>query len=143
MALWGATAIGLVIGYRPPKRHTRLDHLSFWQKLGQLDLPGCGLLTAGLTLLLTGLNLGGDLFTWTAAPVLATVIVGIVILIAFGVYEWKLTKTGILHHDLFRGGKNMGRTFAICIGLIFIEGIVLFAYVVFYPVMWVLLFSNF
>jgi hypothetical protein len=143
MALWGATAVGLIIGYRPPKRHTRLDHLSFWQKIGKLDLPGCGLLTAGLTLFLTGLNLGGGLFTWTAAPVLATVIIGIVILIAFGVYEWKFTKTGILHHDLFRSGKNMGRTFAICIGLIFIEGIVLFAYVVFYPVMWVLLFSNF
>lgn len=135
MALWGATAIGLFFGYRPPKRHTRLDHLSLWQKLGRLDLPGCGLLTAGLALLLTGLNLGGSIFEWSNASVLATLVVGIVTLLAFGIYEWKFTKTGILHHDLFRGGENRGRTFAICLGLIFIEGILLFAYVIFYPVL--------
>lgn len=137
MALWGVTAVGLFVGYRPPKRHTRLDHLSLWQKLGRLDLPGTGLLTAGLTLFLTGLNLGGGIFTWSSAPVLATLLVGIAVLIAFGIYEWKLTRTGILHHDLFRGGKDRGRTFAICVGLIFIEGILLFAYVIFYPTLYV------
>src|ERR1700754_4715586 len=99
MALWGLTAVGIFVGYRPPKRHTRLDHLSFWQKLTHLDLPGFGLLTKGLTLFLTGLNLGGGLFSWTNARVLALLIVGIVVLIGFGVYEWKGTKTGILHHE--------------------------------------------
>ncbi len=137
MALWGVTAIGLFVGYRPPKRHTRLDHLSIWQKLGRLDLPGFALLTAGLTLLLTGLNLGGGIFTWSSTPVLATMIVGIVILIGFGIYEWKFTRTGILHHDLFSGGKNRGRTFALCVGLIFIEGILLFSYIIFYPTLYV------
>jgi hypothetical protein len=135
MGLWVATAIGILVGYRPPKRHTRLDHLSIWQKLGHLDLPGFGLLTTGLTLFLTGLNLGGGLFSWTNARVLATLIVGIIILLSFGVYEWKGTKTGILHHDLFRGGKAAGRTFAICVCLIFIEGIMLFSYIIFYPVL--------
>lgn len=135
MAFWGLTAIGLFIGYRPPKRHTRFDHLSFWQKLGRLDLPGTGLLTAGLTLFLTGLNLGGGIFTWSSAPVLATLIVGIVVMIAFGLYEWRFTKIGILHHDLFHGGRNRGRTFAICVSLIFVEGVLLFAYTIYYPVL--------
>jgi hypothetical protein len=135
MAFWGATAIGIFFGYRPPKRHTRLDHLSFWQKLGQLDLAECGLLTTGLTLFLTGLNLGGGMFSWTNARVLATLITGIIILLSFGVYEWKATKVGILNHDLFRGGKAAGRTFAICVCLIFIEGIMLFSYIIFYPVL--------
>ena len=134
MALWAATAIGIFFGYRPPKRHTRLDHLSFWQKLTHLDLVGFGLLTTGLTLFLVGLNLGGGLFPWTNSRVLATLIVGLMILIAFGVYEWKGTKTGILNHELFKGGKAAGRTFAICVGLIFIEGILLFSYIIFYPV---------
>jgi hypothetical protein len=116
MALWGATALGLFFGYRPPKRHTRLDHLSFSQKLGHVDLAGCGLLTTGLTLLLTGLNLGGGLFAWTNARVLGTLVVGIATLLAFCLYEWKFT-------------------FALCLGLIFIEGIILFAYVIFYPVL--------
>ncbi len=135
MALWGATAIGIFVGYRPPKRHTRLDHLSVWQKLGHLDLPGCALLTVGLSLFLTGLNLGGNLYAWTSARVLCTMVIGIAFLISFGVWEWKGTRTGILHHELFHGGKAKGRTFAICVGLIFIEGIMLFSYVVFYPVL--------
>lgn len=135
MALWGTTAAGIFIGYRPPKRHTRLDHLSFFQKLRHLDLPGFSLLTTGLTLFLVGLNLGGGLYTWKNARVLSTMVAGLVILVSFGLYEWKGTKTGILHHELFRGGKSAGRTFAICISLIFIEGILLFSYIIFYPVM--------
>lgn len=135
MALWGMTAICLFLGYKPPRRHTRLDHLSLWQKLGRLDLPGFFLLTAGLTLLLTGLNLGGGLYSWASAPVLATLIIGTLILGVFGIYEWRLTMTGILHQDLFRGPNHSGRTFGICIALIFVEGISLFAYVIFYPVL--------
>ena len=135
MGLWGVTAVGIFAGYRPPKRHTRLDHLTFFQKLRHLDLPGFSLLTTGLTLFLTGLNLGGGLYGWTNVRVLATLIIGLVILLGFGVYEWKGTQDGILNHELFRGGKSAGLTFAICVGLIFIEGILLFSYIIFYPVM--------
>ena len=134
MGVWIATLAGVVVGYRPPKRHTRLDHLSWLQKVGHLDLVGFSLLTPGLTLLLVGLNLGGGLYSWTNARVLGTLIAGIVILTAFGLYEWKGTSTGIMHHDLFRGGKDSGRNFAICQLLIFIEGIMLFSIVIFYPV---------
>ncbi|KAJ5297581.1 hypothetical protein PENANT_c005G09775 [Penicillium antarcticum] len=142
MALWGMTAVCLFVGYRPPKRHTRLDHLSFYEKLGRLDIPGMFLLTAGLTLLLTGLNLGGGLYPWASATVLATLIIGILALIAFGIYEWRFTTTGILHHDLFKGPNHGGRTFGICIGLIFIEGVLLFAFVIFYPVLTKTLFET-
>jgi len=135
MALWGLTTIGIFFGYRPPKRHTRLDHLSLFDKIKALDLIGFALLTAGLTLFLTGLNLGGGLYTWTDAQTLGTLVSGIVILICFAIFEWKGTKTGILHHDLFKGGKEQGRTFALCAGLLFIEGIMLFSVIIFYPVL--------
>jgi hypothetical protein len=135
MGLWGLTAVGIFFGYRPPKRHTRLDHLTFLQKLRHLDLPGFSLLTTGLTLFLTGLNLGGGLYGWTNVRVLTTLIIGIVVMVAFFAFEWKGTRHGILNHELFRGGKAAGRTFAICVGLIFIEGILLFSYIIFYPVM--------
>ena len=134
-ALWGATAAGIFFGYKPPKRHTELDNLGLLQKLAKLDLIGIFLLTAGLTLLLTGLNLGGGLYGWSDAHVLGTMIPGIVILLCFGVYEWKGTKTGILNHELFRGGRTQGTTFALCVALIFIEGILLFSYIIFYPVL--------
>lgn len=128
--------MGVLFGYRPPKRHTRLDHLSFWQKLGRLDLPGSGLLIAGLVLLLVGLNLGGNLYAWTNAKVLVTLILGIVILGAFGAWEWKGTKSGIMSHELFiKGPNNRTRPFPIYIALMFIEGIVLFTIIIFYPIM--------
>ena len=135
MALWGLTAIGIFFGYRPPVRHTRLDHLSLLQKIKALDLIGFGLLTAGLALFLTGLSLGGGLYSWTDSQVLGPLVSGIVVLISFFLFEWKGTKTGILHHDLFLGGKEKGRTFSICAGLLFIEGIMLFGIVIFYPVL--------
>ncbi|RFU27530.1 hypothetical protein B7463_g8817, partial [Scytalidium lignicola] len=135
VALWGAIAVGIFVGYRPPKRHTRLDHLSFWQKLGHLDLPGFGLLTTGMSLFLSGLILGGNQYSWTNARVLSTIVIGIAVLIGFGLYEWKGTATGILLHDLFKGGKAQGRTFAICVFLIFLEGILIFTYNIFYPVL--------
>ncbi|KAK0301687.1 hypothetical protein LTR82_018166 [Friedmanniomyces endolithicus] len=135
MALWGATAAGILAGYRPPKRHTRLGDLSIWRRIGHLDLAGMALLTTGLTLLLVGLNLGGGLYKWTNARVLATLILGIVTLISFVLYEWKGTKTGIIHHELFRNNEY-ARTFVICVTLIFIEAILLFSYIIFYPVLY-------
>ncbi|BEI84606.1 hypothetical protein CcaverHIS002_0500070 [Cutaneotrichosporon cavernicola] len=137
MGIWGATALGLVLGYRPPKRHTKYDHLSLFAKIGKLDLPGMLLLTSGLTLLLAGLTLGGNPWAWTNARVLSTLVIGIVVLIVFGIYEWRGTKTGILHHDLF-----ITRTFPICIALIFMEGILLFSFVIFYPVLTSSLFET-
>ena len=133
MALWGLTSLCIFVGYRPPKRHTLYDHLSFLQKVLTLDLVGVFLFAAGLTLFLAGLNLGGGLFAWTDVRVLVLLVVGLVILLCFGAYEWRATQTGMAHHDLFRGGRQGGITFIIFLILIFIEGIMLFAYIIFYP----------
>ncbi len=135
MGLWGLAALGIFFGYRPLPRHTRLDHLSFWQKLRHIDIAGGTLLAAALTLLLTGLNLGGALYSWTSARVLTTLCIGIFGLVSFAVYEWKGTKIGILHHGLFQGGRDAGRTFTLCVLLIFLENFVAFSYIVFYPSM--------
>lgn len=130
MGLWGAAVVGILLGYSPPKRHTQFDHLSFWQKIGKLDLPGMSLLAAGLSLLLTGLTLGDNPWAWTNVRVLTTLVIGIVVLIVFGLYEWKGTTTGVLHHELFTL-----RTFPLSIALMFIEGVTLFSVIVFYPIL--------
>ncbi|RSH79191.1 uncharacterized protein EHS24_001230 [Apiotrichum porosum] len=127
-AMWGATVICLLVGYRPPKRHSFLDNLTMKQKISRLDLPGMFLLTCALTLLLAGLSLGGNPWPWGDYRVLVPLVLGIVFLVVFAVYEWKGTSTGILHHQLFKR-----RTFAVCIVLIFIEGILLFSVMIFYP----------
>lgn len=135
MGFWGATAICVWAGYHPPRRHSAYKSLSLLQKIKALDPLGVGLFTAGLTLFLVGLNLGAGGSSWTDAKVLSTMVIGLVSLLGFGIYEWKGTRTGIAHHDLFLPGKNAGKTFAIYLVLMFIEGIMLFAFVIFYPVM--------
>ncbi|PVH90282.1 putative siderophore iron transporter [Periconia macrospinosa] len=142
MGLWAIAVAGIMVGYHPPKRHTRYDHLTVWQKLGRTDFVGSGLLAAGLTLLMTGLSLGGNQYRWTNSRVLATLIVGSIALLSFGAYEWKGTKTGIFHHDLFRREGRMGRTFALCLFLMFLEGVLFFAMVNFYPILTTMLFEQ-
>lgn len=83
---------------------------------------------------MAGLNLGGAQFAWTAAPVLSTLLIGIFGLIVFGVYEWKGTQTGILHHELFTRSHSL-RTFMICLILMFAEGVLVFSFIIFYPVL--------
>lgn len=135
MALWGVASIGMFVGYRPPKRHTKYDHLSFSQKLQRLDLVGSALLTIGLTLFLVGSNLGESLYSWKDVRVLTTLVIGISVVIAFSIYEWKGTTTGIMHHELFRGGKAHGRTVALCLALMAAEGALMFAFIIFYPIL--------
>lgn len=132
-AIWGVTAVGIAFVYRPSKRHSQFAHLTIWQKLALLDLPGVALLTIGLTLFMVGLNLGGNLYAWTNARVISTLVIGAVGLIAFGLFEWKGTKHGILDHALFQGPQ--GRNFAICMVLIAVEGLTFFSFVIFNPVL--------
>lgn len=89
----------------------------------------------GLTLYLAGIGLGKNPWAWSNVRILATLILGLVMLLVFGLYEWKGTKSGILDHGLFRGGKNAGKSFAIYVCLMLGEGLLLFSYVIFYPVL--------
>ena len=109
--------------------------MSLTRKIRALDLVGCGLLTIGLTLFLIGMTFGGGQYTWTNVRTLAPLIIGFIGLIAFGIYEWKGTSTGIVHHDLFHGGKAKVWTLLICIALAAFEGILIFAFALFYPIM--------
>ncbi len=84
--------------------------------------------------MLTGLGLGGGLYAWSNVRVLATLIIGIVVLVAFGLYEWKGTKIGVLDHEMFRHGIA-SRTFALCLPVAAIEGFVVYSYLVFAPVL--------
>lgn len=83
---------------------------------------------------MAGLNMGGVIYPWTSATVLSTMIIGIVILILFGLWEWKGTETGILHHELFTHSRSLS-TFGICLALIFTDGILAYAFIIAYPLL--------
>lgn len=89
----------------------------------------------GLTLFSVGLSLGGGLYPWSNARTISTIVIGFVVLVAFGLYEWKGTDHGVLSHELFRGGKSRGRNYAILNGLMVVEAVLGFPFIVFYSIM--------
>lgn len=158
VGLWAFTALGIFVGYRPLKRVSPVAHASLGQKIKALDLPGMALvrealtitltafnvlthspsfllctlssqLCAGLTLLLVGLNLGGNPRPWSSGPVVGCIVAGCVALVMFGLYEWKGTSRGFLDHRLWN------RNFSILVAMMFVDGVMAFAIVVYYPQM--------
>jgi MFS family permease len=60
---------------------------SFWRKFEQFDPIGLLLLIPGLILVLLALQWGGNQYSWSSARVIATLVVGIVLLIMFGISQ--------------------------------------------------------
>ncbi|KAJ7168365.1 major facilitator superfamily domain-containing protein [Mycena crocata] len=105
-AFHGMTSLGLLGFYWPPP--SDYPKLKFRELCWALDPIGSLLMTAGTTLLLLGLNWAGGAFPWRDAHVLGPLIVGIVLLLFFGLYEWKGRTDGIVAHVFFARGPNFG-----------------------------------
>lgn len=61
---------------------------------------------------------GGYTHPWASAYVLAQLLIGIFLLIAFVVWEWKGAKTPMVPRELFQGQQTVGMTFV----LVFVAG---------------------
>lgn len=53
----------------------------------RLDYLGMALWTAGLTVFLLGISWGGVIYAWNSAAVISSIVLGIVLLIALGIWE--------------------------------------------------------
>jgi MFS family permease len=76
----------LAIFYKPPPRQNSVG-LTKKQVLGRIDWIGAVLGIGGITTFLVGLNWGGQDYAWSSAHVIATLTVGLVALLAFGIWE--------------------------------------------------------
>lgn len=121
-ALYGATGLVVLWLYRPPPRILQIE-LRQSQKLAQLDWYGYVLFVPGLILFSYALTSSSGVYPWSSSKVIGPLVVGVLLLVMFIVYEWKFTDVGMLHHGLFSKGRN----FAICLALIFTEGLAFFA----------------
>ncbi|RPD58553.1 MFS general substrate transporter [Lentinus tigrinus ALCF2SS1-7] len=65
---------------------------SLREKLSRIDAFGNVFIIAGTTLVLIGLNWGGTRYPWADAHVLATLIIGFVLIGIFFLYEWRIPK---------------------------------------------------
>jgi hypothetical protein len=105
-AFHGMTAVGLLGFYWPPP--SNYPKLNVRQILWAIDPIGSFFMTAGTTLLLLAFDWAGGTYVWRDAHVLGPLITGIVLLIFFGLYEWKGRTDGIIAHVFFERGPNFG-----------------------------------
>jgi MFS family permease len=83
----GLCIIFAVIFYHPPVFHQLHTRESKKAVLKNLDYLGIFLFIAGLVLFLLGLNWGGQIYPWASAHTLSPLLVGIVVLCAFFLWE--------------------------------------------------------
>ncbi|KAI4914540.1 hypothetical protein J4E85_010606 [Alternaria conjuncta] len=115
VGLHGITSLGLFAFYWPKKR-TDYPRMGFKEWMWACDPVGSLLLVAAATLMLLALNWAGGAYPWSNAHVCANLVVGIVLFIAFCLYEWKGRSDGIVAHVFFSTGPNFWlSTFAFAI----------------------------
>ncbi|KAJ7090382.1 MFS general substrate transporter [Mycena belliarum] len=105
-AFHGLTAVGLLFFYWPPP--SDYPRLSLRELVWACDPIGSLLMTAGTTLLLLAFDWAGGTFQWHDPHVLGPLITGVVLLVLFGLYEWKGRTDGIVAHVFFERGPNFG-----------------------------------
>ncbi|TQB69663.1 hypothetical protein MPDQ_001572 [Monascus purpureus] len=71
-------------------------------KLKAVDFVGIFLALGGTAVLLLGLNWGGGQYTWDSAHVIATIVVGCAVSIAFVLWEWKGTSSPLVPMHIFK-----------------------------------------
>ncbi|KAI0006586.1 trichothecene efflux pump [Xylariaceae sp. FL0662B] len=83
-----AVAIILIsLFYHPPSFGLLHERKSKKELLKKLDYAGMFMWTAGLTLLLMGVSWGGTIYPWDSSATIASIVIGVILLIALFVYE--------------------------------------------------------
>ncbi|KAH8431594.1 putative MFS drug efflux pump [Aspergillus melleus] len=114
--------------YFPPPR-TNSEGLSRRDILSRVDYVGGFLSIVGLILFMAGMQWGGYQYDWTSAHVLVPLILGFVILVAFGLWEVYGAKYPIFPSRLKQEPRTLGLTLVIT----FISGANFFSVIMFWP----------
>ncbi|KAJ7826652.1 major facilitator superfamily domain-containing protein [Mycena leptocephala] len=120
-AFHGMTSVGLLGFYWPPP--SNYPQLNFRQIVWACDPIGSLLMTAGATLLLLAFDWAGGTFPWHDAHVIGPLISGAILLLFFGLYEWKGRTDGIVAHVFFSRGPN----FALSVFAFAVEGFIFYS----------------
>ena len=126
--LW--TAIGLiltVVFYFPPPR-VNSQGLTKMEVVKQIDFLGGFLSIGGFTLFMAGMQWGGYQYKWSSAHVLAPLILGGVMLVAFVVWQ-HYAPHPMYPRRLRKDTRVLGRT----LGITFISGANFFSFIMFWP----------
>ncbi|KZO91190.1 MFS general substrate transporter [Calocera viscosa TUFC12733] len=98
------SAFGLLAFYYPPP----VDYPKMaWRKLiWMCDPIGSVLLVGGSAIALLAFDWSGGAYPWSSANVIAPLVIGLVMLVGFCLYEWLARDDGIAAHIFFQRGRN-------------------------------------
>ncbi|KUJ11610.1 MFS general substrate transporter [Mollisia scopiformis] len=120
LSIWHAiTFVILAWFYRPPPRVNALG-LTKREMLGRIDWIGGFLIITGMLFFLIGLNWGDQQYAWKNAHVISFLVVGGVLIVGFGFWEWRMI--------------HAPRPFFCLMFVIFAAGINYIGVVVFWPI---------
>ncbi|KAJ6087921.1 hypothetical protein N7467_006835 [Penicillium canescens] len=125
------SAFGLLVTiffYFPPPRVNSVG-MSRKEIIGRIDFVGGFLSITGLIVFLAGLQWGGYMYPWSSAHVLAPLIIGFFLLVAFGFWEIYGAKYPIFPSRLKQEPRTLGLTLVIT----FISGANFFSVLMFWP----------
>lgn len=95
LPIGGVALAFLVVFFNPPKPKGNI-----LSKLKMIDYLGVFLFAAGMVLVLLGLTFGGVEFPWRSAAVICCFVIGGVVLVGWGVWNFKFSKNPILPADV-------------------------------------------
>ncbi|KAK0716897.1 major facilitator superfamily domain-containing protein [Lasiosphaeria miniovina] len=114
-----ATSLGLFLFYWPPAAAvSERPRLSARDIAWAVDPVGSLLFIASATLMLLALDWAAGAYPWSDAHVVAPLAVGLVLFVAFGLYEWKGRDDGLVAHVFFARDAN----FALSVFAFAVEG---------------------
>jgi MFS family permease len=127
--IWNALAfIGVSTTYFP-KSHPRMEGFTKRKILAQIDYIGAVLSITGITIFIVALQAGGSSHSWTSAYVLVQLIIGILMILAWIMWEVKFAKFPMIPKQLFQGQRVVALTFFIA----FVAGMDFYSIINFFP----------
>lgn len=116
IGLMAALAFAVLLAfYRPPPRPNAAGLATRRQFLAQIDGGGALLGIGGVTVFLVGLNWGGQDYAWGSAHVVGCLVVGLVALGAFGLYERFVARYPMFPMRLARQKRLFGAICVLCL----------------------------
>ncbi|CZR68468.1 related to potential drug facilitator PEP5 [Phialocephala subalpina] len=99
--IYGITSLSIALTYFPPPPVLRRHHV-LKEIASSVDYIGILLMSGSFASLIIGLTWGGSTYAWDSKQVIATLVMGCVGLVIFGLYEGFIVREGILDHRLFQ-----------------------------------------
>ncbi|KAJ1916993.1 hypothetical protein H4219_003464 [Mycoemilia scoparia] len=127
LPIGGITALTSLLCIRIPKPKG-----TFKQKLKRVDFVGSAILVGGLVMFLLGIELGGKDYPWNSAAVICLIVIGILLVASFFVYEAKVPLEPILHPSLLANVSVLSSLLSL-----FFLGIVFYSLIYYIPVYYI------